>query len=264
MPGLFEITPSTSTITLDVHRQGTVTFTVKNTTKMRIRGKARLVATPADSAGWYTVKTPSASPTPAGNGQPTPADPLIRDFAPEGTQSYVVDVTVPPTAAPGDYRVRLELVNEANPDDEYSQSADVGFTIAPVVPPPPPPIPIWIIPVILVVLAIIIGAILLLSRPGEPPPPTETPTATATETPTATATPTVTSTATPSLTPTRTRTPVVFLTPLPFVTLPPFVFVTPQLRITLNPNFPFFPKEPPSGDMRSTPAPSRAESTSVR
>ncbi|MDX2161974.1 MAG: hypothetical protein SF162_11665 [bacterium] len=207
MPGLFEITPSTSTVVLDINRQGTVTFTVKNTSKMRIRGVARLVVTPPETAAWYTVQAPPAPPPE--NGQSAPADPLIRDFTPDGTHTYAINIAVPPTAAPGEYRFRLVVANEANPDDEFTESAEVAFTVAPAAAKPPTKFPVWIIPVILVVLAIIVGAVLLLSRTPEPPPPIETPTPTGTLTPTALP---VTATLTPTPTPTLTRTPL----PTPF------------------------------------------------
>ncbi len=180
MPGPFEITPSSSTVSLDTKRQGTVTFTVKNTTRMRIRGVARLVATPPISERWYTV-LPTAA---LSNGQPSPVeDPRIRDFAPEETKIYTVALAVEEDAPPGEYRLKLIITNEANPDDDFTESTEVGFSIAPKPPPPPPPkFPIWIIPVILVLLVMIVLAIVLLTRDTTPPPPTETPTPTVTAT----------------------------------------------------------------------------------
>ena len=180
MPGPFAITPSSSTISLDGLRQGTVTFTVKNTTKIRIRGVGRLVAVPPESEHWYTIQPAAALP----NGQPIPSDPRIRDFAPEETKTYTVIVAVPADAPPGDYRVKMIVANEADPDEDFTESTEVGFSVAPAPPPPPPrKFPIWIIPVILVLLVIIIIAIVLLTRDTTPPPPTETPTPTATFTP---------------------------------------------------------------------------------
>ncbi len=198
MPGPFAITPSTSTATLDASRQGTVTFTVKNTTKIRIRGIGRFVATPPESVHWYTIAPvptapPAPTPTPSpATGQPTPPVPNVRDFGPEETLTYTVNIAVPPSAAAGDYRFKLVIANEANPDDDFTESTEVGFSIAPMPAPTPSKFPIWIIPVILVILALIIGAIVLLTRDTTPPPPIET------ETPT----PTITSTTAPTRTPT--------------------------------------------------------------
>jgi len=177
MPGPFAITPSSSTVPLDAKRTGTVTFTVKNTTRMRLRGVARVIATPPESVGWHSVIVPPVDPSPV---QPTtppppistaPVDPLMRDFAPEGTQVYTVQTTIPATAVSGEYKFRLIVSNQANPDDEFTESAEVSFSVAPAPPPKPPSkFPFWIIPVIIVLLVVVGGAILLLTRQADPDP----------------------------------------------------------------------------------------------
>ena len=201
MPGPFEITQSASTLTLDANRQGTVTFTVKNTTMMRVRGTAVLRVTPTDAQAWYTLAPASAPET----AQPAPT-PITLDFASGGQQDVIMTVNVPEGAAFGDYRAKLVVSNEINPDDEFTESSEVAFTLKGA---NGRPFPWWIVAVIVVVVIALIAALFLLTRPGQLLNRfTPTPTATATATPTATFTPSATFTPPPTATPTR--------TPIPF------------------------------------------------
>jgi hypothetical protein len=68
----------------------------------------------------------------------------------------VVQITVPPGASAGDYTFRLDVVDLANPDDNFSEGPTVKF----VVPAPVPvkkPFPWWIVAVIVGIL-ILVGA----------------------------------------------------------------------------------------------------------
>ncbi len=152
MTSPFAITPSTSTLSLDAKRQGTVTFTVKNETKMRIRSRACLNATPPEGAVWL-VPVPPPQVTPG-----TQVDPLLRDFAPDETTTYTVNVVVSPNAASGEYRFHLLIANEANPDEDFTQGAEVGFFVAPAEQKPQPRLPI--VPIVLAV--VLIGMVILL------------------------------------------------------------------------------------------------------
>ncbi|MDX2161976.1 MAG: hypothetical protein SF162_11675 [bacterium] len=209
MPGPFTITPSSALVTLeDEKRQGTVTFTVKNDTSRRIRATARLIlpaGSPAES--WLAILQP-------GDSGDTPELPgTVRTFDLGQTQPYIVRIAAPRDAVPATHTFQLVVADETNPDDLFTESTAVTVVLnaKPEPPPPPPPFPYWIIPVILVVLAIIVGAIILLTRPDDPPQPDPTATPTVTNTP-------VTPTATRTRTPTR--------TPLP--------------RLSLSPNMPLF------------------------
>ncbi len=150
MTSPFAVTPSTSTLSLDAKRQGTVTFTVKNETKMRIRSRACLNAAPPEGAMWL-VPVPPPEVTPG-----TQVDPLMRDFAPDETATYTVNVVVPPHAASGEYRFHLLIANEANPDEDFTQGADVGFFVAPAEQKKPPPR----LPIVLAV--VLVGIVLIL------------------------------------------------------------------------------------------------------
>ena len=79
-----------------------------------------------------------------------------RAFPGSGSQQYVVQITVPPGASAGDYTFRLDVVDLANRDDDFSEGPTIKF----VVPAPVPvkrPFPWWIVAVIVGIL-ILIGA----------------------------------------------------------------------------------------------------------
>ncbi len=196
MPSPFAITTSTSTIPLDSNQKGAVTFTVKNITKIRIQAIAKLNAVPPEAAVWITPVPPSSLTT--------PADVWSRDFAPDGTNTFVLNVAVPPTAAAGEYKFSLVVANEADPDDDFTVSPQVGFSIAAVQETKKPSLPILPILLILALIVIVILVIALIFSGGGTPAPTATPTETSTSTPTTT--PTSLPTATPTSEPTATLT----------------------------------------------------------
>src|SRR5258707_15799919 len=100
MSSPFAITATTNTVSLDSNRQGQVSFTVSNTTTQLLRGRAHVVGQPATTEPWLKL-----------SGEPE------RDFASAGSQQYVVQLSVPPSASAGDYTFRLDVVDVADPDD---------------------------------------------------------------------------------------------------------------------------------------------------
>src|SRR5437660_7327582 len=118
MPSPFAITAATNTVPLDSNRQGQTTFTVSNTTTQAIRGRGHVVAQSANSSPWLKL---------LGEAE--------RDFAASGSQQYVVQISVPASASAGDYTFRLDMVDVANPDDNFSEGPTVKFVVAPAPPP---------------------------------------------------------------------------------------------------------------------------------
>lgn len=166
MPGPFTITPSSTLITLeDNRRQGTAAFTVKNDTTRRINATARLVIPNGSPAGtWLTILKP---------GDPNEAPELpgtVRTFDLGETETYVVKIAAPSDAVPAAHTFRLVIADEVNPDDSFTESADISVVLnRPPDLPPPPKFPIWVIPVALVILVLVIIIIVLLTRNTEPP-----------------------------------------------------------------------------------------------
>src|SRR5579885_1718060 len=136
MTSPFAITAATNTVLLDNNRQGLTSYTVTNTTSHAIRGRAHIVALQTTSVPWLTL---------VGRTE--------REFAASGSQQYVVQISVPPGAAAGDYTFRMDMVDLADPDDNFSEGPTVKF----VVPAPVPvkkPFPWWIIEVIIGILTL--------------------------------------------------------------------------------------------------------------
>jgi len=139
MSSPFAITAATNTVLLDNNRQGQTSLTVSNTTPHAIRGRAHIVAQQTTAGSWLTLLGETE-----------------RDFPGSGSQQYVVQITVPPGASAGDYTFRLDVVDLANPDDNFSEGPTVKFVV-PALVPVKKPFPWWIVAVI-VALLILVGA----------------------------------------------------------------------------------------------------------
>ena len=150
MPSPFDITVATNTVNLDNNREGVATITAKNNTRRRIRGTARVTTTPAEGAAWVTILPPESGGTDSAN---------VRDFPIDSTQQYQLKITVPMTAAPASYTLKLTLADEVNPDENFTESPDVLFTVREAPKPEPRPFPMWIIPAVVIALLVIVAII---------------------------------------------------------------------------------------------------------
>lgn len=165
MPSPFDITTATNTVTLDNKREGVAVFTVRNATRRRLRATARLTSTPPEGAQWLSLLPPESGDA---------AAPNQRDFPIDSTQQLQVKIAVPASAAPGSYTLKLTLADEVNPDENFTTSPDVLFTVREVPKPEAKPFPVWIIPVI-VIAVLVIGAIIIGGVALSQPKPTPTP-----------------------------------------------------------------------------------------
>lgn len=178
MANEFAVTAASNTILLNAQRQAETAFTVSNLSGRPIRGRARLAAQDQAAMAWLTL---------VGDAE--------RDLPIAGTQPYTVRIAVPPAAAAGSYRFRLDVVGVDNPDEEFVEGPTVTFQVPE--PPPVKPFPWWIIAVVAVVLVAVVAVVVfVVTRPG-PATPVPTPTPTATAGPTTTPTPPPTFTPTP-------------------------------------------------------------------
>ena len=141
MANPFAITVATNTVSLDNNRQGGTSFTVSNTTTQPLRGRGHVVAQSATAEGWLKL---------VGDAE--------RDIASQGSQQYVVQIAVPPNAPAGEYSFRLDIVDVADPDDNFSEGPTVQFSV-PTAAPKPKPFPWWIVAVVIAALLLIGGAV---------------------------------------------------------------------------------------------------------
>ena len=169
MPSPFDITTATNTVLLDNKREGAAAFTVRNNTRRRVRAILRVTIQPPDGAKWLTILPPDDGST-------------VRDFPIDGTQNVQVKIVVPLDAAPSSYTLKLIAADEVNPDDNFSESPDVLFTVREIAKPAPRPMPGWLIPAViaavLVIVLIIGGGVILSNRQQPTPTPTPMPSAT--------------------------------------------------------------------------------------
>ncbi len=147
MPSPFDISVATNTVKLDNKREGVATFTVKNNTRRRLHATAKLATQPPDGAQWLTILPPEGGSTDSAN---------VRDFPIDGTQQFQVRIAVPMDAAPASYTLTLTLADEVNPDDNFTVSPEVMFTVVEAPKPEPRPFPTWIIPAAIIAVILIV------------------------------------------------------------------------------------------------------------
>jgi hypothetical protein len=184
MPGPFDIQTSVNQLSLE-NNAATAAFTARNTSGRRLHAVAR-IGTRAPSE-WFEIVPPEGDTA----------------FDIDETRTYRVNVNVPPDAQPGSYSFRLIVADDADPDENFSESGEVSFSVGGGGGGFPIGIVATVIAVI-ILIALVGGGIFLATRPG----PTETPTPTATPTPTNTPTPQPTRTPRPTRTATPTNRPI--------------------------------------------------------
>ncbi len=151
MPSPFDVTVASNTVTLDNKREGIATFTVRNSTRRKIRATAKVSALPSDGEKFLTILPPESGGTDTAT---------VRDFPIDSTQQYAVKIAVPLDAPPSSYTMKLKLADEVNPDENFTESQEVIFTVREIPKPEPRPFPRWIIPVVAVALLVIVGIVL--------------------------------------------------------------------------------------------------------
>lgn len=140
-------TPSNS-LRLNGSRRAQATFTVYNASGRAQRVRAMVVTEPPEVRRWLTLTGEE-----------------YRQFPVAGTESYAVDITVPPEGAAGNYTLRLDVQGEDDPDRSHVQGPPVSFEVqAPEPPPPPSKFPRWLLPVLGLV---VVAAAFFILRPRD-------------------------------------------------------------------------------------------------
>lgn len=171
---------------------GEASFSLSNTSGRDLSVTVQILADKPKAMEWVSFSQ---------NGS-TGSKPLTRldeTFRIGETRQYLVKITVPASAEPGSYAIRIRAAEDSLPDENWAESPSVVFEVAPAQQPPKKAFPWWIIAVVLAVLLVVGGIVaFLLLRPKDGGEVTPTPTAT----PILTLTPTIEPSPTPTLEPT--------------------------------------------------------------
>ena len=133
----FTVTSATREVKLGGKPNASVTFTITNTSKKPVRGTPKLKVIGSTGEAWLKISSGGT-----------------RNFSPDESQQFVVEITLPANAAPGDYSFGLNISNEALPDEDFTEGPAVAFKIDTQPQPGPKPFPWWIL--------IVVGAVLLV------------------------------------------------------------------------------------------------------
>jgi len=158
MSRIFDITATSDILNIDTSGRGKLLFTVTNTTQRPQRASLRLRALDSGEAGWLKLSGDSE-----------------RDFSPGFTHQVEVAVAPPSGTPPGKFRVRLDALSVANPDDDFTEGPAVGVVVPPTAPPPKKSM-LWLWLLVGIVVVIVLGVVVfLVMRKPPPPPPAPTP-----------------------------------------------------------------------------------------
>ncbi len=151
MPRAFDITAATESVNLNATGQGELAFTVSNALRAPVRARATVMVDGQARREWATIS----------GGEE-------RDFAPDGTQQFIVKIQAPQGTPPGRYTFHLLVSNVANPDEQYADGPKVAFIV-----PEPAPVtrkafPWWIVALAAGVLIIGGGVVAILASRGGP------------------------------------------------------------------------------------------------
>jgi hypothetical protein len=160
MARLFDITTTSDTASTAPAGTVRLVFTVTNTTQRPLRGSLRAKALDSGQAGWLKIEGEAE-----------------RDFPPGGAQQVEVNAKVPAGTAASKFRVRLDALSVANPDDDFTEGPAVSVTVTGASEEKKSGgIPWWVWVIIGVVVLAIIGVVLwLVLRPNGDPVVPETP-----------------------------------------------------------------------------------------
>lgn len=150
MARIFDITTTDDSLALKAGSAGRIVFTVSNITQKPQRGSLRARVLDSGQASWLTL---------SGDAE--------RAFSPGFTHQVELNVRVPADTPPGKFRVRLDALSVANPDDDFTEGPAIGVVVAAPDAPEPKTTPWWIWLIVGLVVLIVAGVIafLMMRRP---------------------------------------------------------------------------------------------------
>ena len=120
MTSSFSVTTASSKILLNAQRHGEIVFTVTNITAQTVIGRADIASDNSTTKAWATIQGETE-----------------RNFAPNATEQYVVDLNVPGSASIGTYSISLNLIGVDDPDEDFTEGPSVAFEVLEAVVAPP-------------------------------------------------------------------------------------------------------------------------------
>lgn len=148
----FDITTTSDTASTAPAGTVRLVFTVTNTTQRPLRGSLRAKALDSGQAGWLKIEGETE-----------------RDFPPGLAHQVEVTAKVPAGTAASKFRVRVDALSVANPDDDFTEGPAVSVTVTPATT-GGGGIPWWVGLIIGLVVLAIIGAVLWLVLRESPEP----------------------------------------------------------------------------------------------
>jgi hypothetical protein len=152
MARAFDITTTSPSLPLDGSRRGEVTFTVTNSLGRPVRGRAVVVPEGPVPPEWFSI-----------------TGDIERDFPPNGTHVFQVQVAVPPAQAVGAHAFHLLVADPSNPDEHFADGPSVALRVPAPVVVARRRIPWWIPVAAVAALLIVVLAGVLWNRGGEEP-----------------------------------------------------------------------------------------------
>jgi hypothetical protein len=171
MSRAFDITTPSPSLRLDGSRRAEVAFTVTNSLGRPVRGRAVVVPEGTAPPEWFSLVGDSE-----------------REFLPNGTHVFQVQVAVPPSQTAGEHAFHLLVADQANPDEYFANSPTVAVRVPAPVVAAKRKIPWWIPAAAAAVLliAVVTGVLMrggkdeepgtggsgpVTEEPADPPPP---------------------------------------------------------------------------------------------
>ncbi|MBZ4420355.1 LamG domain-containing protein [Myxococcus sp. RHSTA-1-4] len=127
MARAFDITTTSPSLRLGGDRRAEVAFTVTNSLGRHVRGRAVVVPEGPTPPEWFSL---------AGEAE--------REFPPNGTHVFQVQVAVPPSQGAGEHAFHLLVADQANPDEHFADGPTVSVRVPAPVVAPKKKIPWWI------------------------------------------------------------------------------------------------------------------------
>ncbi len=151
MPNYYEISATDDKVKLK-DGEGAAGFTVRYVGRRPVEARVRAVAVEGAEDAWLEVEAPGT-----------------RNMEPNQTDTFTVNLKVPPGTPTGHYGLRLDAMSVDNTDEEYDQGPTVSFEVSQRPPPPPQSaFPWWIVIVAALVLTVVIGGLVWWLNRDEP------------------------------------------------------------------------------------------------